>query len=356
MPVACPIPRINTNEDQLLVAELHVKVGDRVREGDLLAVVESTKAANEVHAPVAGVIAALPVTLKAMADVGAPLALIEPEGGSAQATATEESTGEVHISAKARQRARELGIDLAEVTAKGDRIRVEDIEEAAASRPLPAPEAIPPGTPCVIIGGGGHAACLIDALAAAPFTILGCTDSALPAGTRVCRDVRVLGGDEVLARLRDEGVRHAFIGIGGTTGNRARRKVYDKAVALGFTVPPLVAASAVIGFDTAIGPGAQVLAKAVVGPRCTIGANTIVNVGSLVCHDSKVGDDVHLTPGSVVAGNVRVGSGTTLGMGATVLFGTRIGRGCLIHNGANVVGDLIDDYELTRTGERRRRK
>ena len=38
------VPRINANEDQLLVVNVFVAPGVTVAEGDLLAVVESTKA------------------------------------------------------------------------------------------------------------------------------------------------------------------------------------------------------------------------------------------------------------------------------------------------------------------------
>ena len=107
-----------------------------------------------------------------------------------------------------------------------------------------------------------------------------------------------------------------------------------------------------VGKESRVADGCQVLAGATIGPRCAIGANVIVNQGSILCHDSIVQDHAHLTPGSIVAGGVTIGADTTLGMGATVLFGIKVGARCLLHNGAAVATDVVDDTVVDAHGRR----
>ncbi len=355
------VPRINANEDQLVVVDVLVGPGATVAEGDLLAVVESTKAAQEIAAPVAGTVTEVKAAAGDYVNVGEALVGID-DGEEAAPESTSADAGRIKVTAKARKLARELGVDLSAVSVQGAYIRVAHVEAAARS---PADddetEAVPEWSPsrppdgdgqAVIVGAGGHAAVIIDALAGSDYRVVGCTGQE-PKGSEVLNGVSVLGGDGVLAELRIEGVANAFIGVGGAVDNKMRRKLFKQAMDLGFIVPPLVHPSAVVGAGTRLAAGVQVLAGATIGPRCTIGANTIVNQGSIVCHDSAVGAHVHVTPGAVLAGQVTVGDDTIVGMGATVLFGARIGSGCMIHNSASVTGDLSSGMTLSRDGKRR---
>lgn len=356
MAVDIVVPRINANEDELLVAQVLVAEGERVAEGQLLFVVESTKAATEVLSPAAGTVAGPLAAAGTMVPVGAPLCRLVGTDGAARAerASGDVASGAVHVTLKARQRAAELGIDPAQVKAEGGRVTVAAIERHAAAqgRSLAAPAALGvPDGPVVIVGGGGHAATVYDAALAAGWRVVGCTDRALPAGTTVVGDLRVLGDDTVLDRLRADGVATALLGIGGAVDNRVRARLFDRLAAMGFVLPPLVHPRAHVGLGVTLGAGTVVLAGAVVGPRVRVGADVLVNQGVQLCHDSVVDDHAHLAPGAVVAGGCYIGAGTTIGMAATVLFGVRVGADCLVHNNAAVVGPLAARIELTRAGD-----
>jgi len=80
-----PIAAIGSGpaDDEVEVVDLLVKVGDTIRSGDLVAVVEATKAAVDVQSTVTGVVTAIPVALKDKIAVGAPLMFVEAAAGSA---------------------------------------------------------------------------------------------------------------------------------------------------------------------------------------------------------------------------------------------------------------------------------
>ncbi|MBS0315674.1 MAG: dihydrolipoyllysine-residue acetyltransferase [Proteobacteria bacterium] len=112
-----------------VLKELKVKVGDKVNQGDLLAIVEGVAAAAPASAPAAAPAAAAPASAPAAA---APAAATAPTPAAAM-PAHEPSTpsGKLpHASPSVRKFARELGVPLAEVKGSGPhgRITHEDVQ------------------------------------------------------------------------------------------------------------------------------------------------------------------------------------------------------------------------------------
>ena len=361
MSLVIEAPRANANEDQLQVIDIRIVEGQQVKQGDTLLVLETTKSAVEVEAPQAGTIRGLQAQVGEFVDVGAMLCQIvdaEVYAEVGTSTATEFEAKEIVITAKARKVAAEIGIDLAQVIPAKGRIGEAEVRAAAAGLSRVAANAphSPDSRRAVIIGGGGHAACLVDALGGSGYDIVGCTDQALPVGHPVGGGISVIGNEELLESLLSEGTRYAFIGIGGVESNETRRRMFERTSAMGFILPSVIHPSAVISTGTKIGGGCHILAGATIGPRCTIGCNVIVNQGSIVCHDSSVDDHAHLTPGSILAGGVSVGSMTVVGMGATVLLGVNIGKNVLIHNGSGINSDVADNTIVDARGRRQIRQ
>lgn len=364
MGVLVETPRVNANEDQLQVIDIRVENNQRIETGDTILVVESTKAAIEVNAPQSGTIGKLRAKVGDFVDVGSVLCEIidgNASAGGANPGVVGNSVRDVAITAKARKIAADLGVDLASVDPTNGRIGETEVRATANRKttiavgsPIAKLSPLPPASTrrAVIIGGGGHAACLIDALQGAGYEIIGCTDEKLAIGHAVCGGISVIGSESQLERLRAEGTTYAFVGIGGVQSNATRRMMFELASALGFILPPVIHPSATISNGTTIGHGCHILAGATIGPRCTIGDNVIINQGSILCHDSSVGDHAHLTPGAIVAGGVSVGSMSVIGMGATVLLGIRIGANSLIHNGAHVSTNVADNTIVDSHGHR----
>lgn len=191
------------------------------------------------------------------------------------------------------------------------------------------------------LGAGGHSKVLIEALrAAGGYDIVALVDPApVRIGTSVL-GVPVLGGDELLKRQYDDGVRHAFIGLGGADETDGRARLYDLARADGFEIVSVIHPSAVVSPSAQLGSGATVLAHAVLGADCRLGENVTVNTAAVVEHDGRLGDHVHVATGALLASGVEVGTAAHIGIGASVRQGIRIGAGSIVGAGAVVVEDV----------------
>ncbi len=366
MTVDIPIPRVNANDDQVCIVGLHVKPGDVVREGDLIAEVETTKATAEVHAPASGSVAAVACKVGDYVDVGAVLCTLS-DADPALPVKTSDDQGDAPvrtITAKARRRADELGVDVDGIEADDSGRVTVDAVERHARRHVPAPEpalSLVGVARAVVVGAGGHAAAVIDALAGQGIKIVGCVDDNPELqGREVVSGVEVIGASETLTTLFDEGVTTAFLGIGGIgEGGQDRIAVRIKVIRMlteiGFHLPAVVSRHAYLGQDCTLGPGTVLFPGAVVGPRCRIGAHVIVNQGAQVCHDCRLDDHVHITPGAILGGHCEVGSASIIGMGASLLLKTVVGRHCLVHNNAAVMSDVHDHHEVYGDGRRFRR-
>ncbi|WP_426033155.1 alpha/beta fold hydrolase [Cypionkella sp. TWP1-2-1b2] len=74
------VPQVGQDLTEATIIELHVKLGDRVKKGDLVAVVESEKASFEVEAFVEGVVISLPYKTGDVAPVLTPLMMLGEVG------------------------------------------------------------------------------------------------------------------------------------------------------------------------------------------------------------------------------------------------------------------------------------
>ena len=338
------IPRLNANEDRVVLVDYFVKEGDRVEAGQTVALVETTKAAVEIASPAAGIIRGISLERGTEIAVGAILCHVAgpPVEGIAEETAvavnSEES--ELHITVKARMRASELGVDLSLVQPVQQRIGLAEVEAFAEMRKANSMGKALTTQRAVIVGGGRHSAGIIDAAAGLGYHLIGCVDSVLPSGTATDGGLTVIGSEDLLESLFKHGVTTAFIGVGGATDNTPRTKLYSRLRDIGFHLPPLIHPTAYVAPGVSIGPGSVVLAKAGIGPNCVIGANAIINQGVIVCHDCVIEDHVHLAPGAILAGACMIKTGATIGMGATIYVNVVVGEGALVYNNVPVMANV----------------
>jgi len=196
-------------------------------------------------------------------------------------------------------------------------------------------------TPLIILGAGGHAKVLIDALLASSAVIAGIVDPD-PAlvGTKVL-GIPVLGGDDIVNEYPSSEIR--LVNGLGSVGHPLRRKqLFDQFKQMGYTFATVVHPSAVIARDVVLGEGVQVMAGAIIQPGCRIGSNVIINTKASIDHDSIIGDHAHIAPGVTLSGTVMVGSTSHIGTGATIIQGISIGTVCLVAAGAVVISDVPD--------------
>ena len=194
---------------------------------------------------------------------------------------------------------------------------------------------------CVIFGGGGHARVLLDALVAGRTARpLGILDPKPALQGQTLDGVPIVGGEDQLPDLIRSGATTFAVGVGSIGDSRVRERLF--ALGLSYKLSPLtiVAPSAIVSRQAALGPGCQILPAAVVNAGARLGANVIVNTGAIVEHDCEVGDHAHLATGARLCGNVMVGPGAHIGAGATVRQGLTIGARALVGAGAVVVREV----------------
>ena len=189
------------------------------------------------------------------------------------------------------------------------------------------------------IGAGGHAKVVLDILRLMnEYRVVGLLDPGC-IGASVS-GVPVLGGDELLPRLRADGVASAFLGVGGVGDNALRIRLFEKVQAAGFTFINAIHPASVLAPSIQLGQGITIMAGVIVNPDTRIGDNVIINTGAIVEHDCEIASHVHISPGAVLCGGVRVGIGAHVGAGATVRQYITVGERAVVGAGAVVVKDV----------------
>jgi len=195
--------------------------------------------------------------------------------------------------------------------------------------------------PVILVGAGGHARVLLDALELSGANVIGLVDADASLTDRDVMGFLVLGNDDVLGQYPPGSV-DLVNAIGSIDSMQRRKSVYEKLCRAGHVFASVIHPRATLSRHALMAAGVQVMAGAVVQPGASLGENTIVNTGATVDHDCRVGAHVHIAPGVTLSGNVQVGDGTHVGAGATVIQGVRIGAHCLIAAGAVVVDNVQD--------------
>jgi UDP-perosamine 4-acetyltransferase len=187
--------------------------------------------------------------------------------------------------------------------------------------------------PVILLGNGGHAKVVLDALRSSGRDLAGWAG---PGARETWLGLPCLGDDAAAWTQAPERYALAF----GFGDNARRHRLFDRFARVGFAFPALCHAAAYRAPDTGCADGAQIMAGAVVQPGCRIGTVAIVNTGARVDHDCEVGAFAHIAPGATLCGGVKVGDGALVGAGATVVPGVRIGADAVVAAGAVVTADV----------------
>jgi UDP-perosamine 4-acetyltransferase len=193
--------------------------------------------------------------------------------------------------------------------------------------------------PIVVLGGGGHARVVIDALRCAGYQVAGVIDPKAGIAATLPAGITWLGGDLSSARASEVSL---AIGVGSIDvgAQNPRPALFAEAKAAGFEIVTFRHPRAIVAGDVDLGEGTQVMAGAILQPGVQLGRNCIVNSGASLDHDCRVGDHVHIAPGAVLSGSVTVGDGCHLGTGAIVIQNITIGAAAMIAAGAVVTRDV----------------
>ena len=196
--------------------------------------------------------------------------------------------------------------------------------------------------PILIIGAGGHAKVLIDALLQQNADILGIVDRNIQNVGEKVLGIKVLGDDTYVLKYSPQEI-YLVNGIGSIGPMQARKHVYDLFHQKGYSFMTVIHPSAIIGREVKLAEGVQVMAGAVIQTGCVIGINTIVNTRAVVDHECVLGNHSHIAPGAVLSGSIKIGDCTHIGTGAVIIQGKSVGGNTLVGAGAVVVNNIGSD-------------
>lgn len=194
-------------------------------------------------------------------------------------------------------------------------------------------------TRSVLLGAGGHARVVLDAMRSNGLPLPEFALDAAKAGS-LLDGVPVDGGDEMLPAVSGRGITFFVLGIGGQGTSPLRSRIWKTVVDASLVPLTIIHSSAIVSPSAVIGPGAQILAGAVVNAGAHIGRGVIINTSSVVEHDCQIGDFCHIAPRSCLGGGVNLGEYSHVGIGAVIREYRTIGPQTLVGAGAVVVSDL----------------
>ena len=194
----------------------------------------------------------------------------------------------------------------------------------------------------VILGAGGHARVVIEAIAADPTAaICGVLSNDRSTWGTSLAGVAIIGGDDQLRQLCDSNHCDSFvIAIGGIKTFALRSRLFTEVRELGLLPYSVRHSSCICSPSAKIADGSQLLARSVVNADAEICENVIINTAAIVEHDCIVGAHSHVAPQACLAGGVRVGRESHIGLGAVVKENLSIGDRVVIGAGGVVVADV----------------
>jgi len=208
-------------------------------------------------------------------------------------------------------------------------------------------------TPLVLIGGGGHASDVLQAIEALDdlgrtYLVVGLLDDAEVDPRRfVGRGVHQIGAVDDLASIDAQ-----YVVAAGWPATR--RALVERIGDGGTPANPIVHPKADLGVGVELGVGTVVLGGAHVSPMVRMGRHGLVSYGATVGHDTTFGEFASVMPNAAVSGDVVAGDDVLVGTGACVLQGLRLGDRAQVGAGAVVVKDVGNDTTVVSLAARPR--
>lgn len=195
--------------------------------------------------------------------------------------------------------------------------------------------------PIIILGAGGHAKVLIDALQCQSVDIIGITDSDPELYGKNIMGIPIIGDDNSILQY---GVNDIVLvnGLGKVNRSNKRMQMYHTFKERGYIFARVIHPSAIISSAAYLAEGVHVMAGAIIQTLATIGVNTIINTRASIDHECVIGDHVHIAPGAIISGGVKIGDNVLIGAGATIIQGINIGASSIVGAGAVVKKDVSD--------------
>lgn len=192
----------------------------------------------------------------------------------------------------------------------------------------------------LLIGGGGHCKSVLDSLIrSSNFTDVSIIDTKENIGKEIL-NIKIIGTDDDLEKLFNEGYQNVFITVGSIGDTRIRKKLFDMVKKIGFNIPNIIDSSATVSENVMTDRGIFIGKNAVINTGVQIGEGVIINSGAIVEHNCIVDEFGHIAPGAVLSGDVVTEENVHIGARAVIKQQIRIGSNSIIGMGSVVLNDI----------------
>lgn len=192
----------------------------------------------------------------------------------------------------------------------------------------------------LLIGGGGHCKSVLDSMIERnEYDDIAIIDKNQYIGKNVM-GISIIGSDEDLVRLFENGYKYAFITLGSIGDSSHRIRVFEIISKIGYEIPVIVDKSANLSKYSRLEQGVFVGKNSVINAGSVIKKGAIINSGAIVEHDCEIGEFSHISPGVVLGGGVFVGERCHIGINSSIKQEIYIGNDSIVGMGSVVLNNI----------------
>jgi len=344
-------PQLNVNDEEVTLVEWLKEDGQEVKKGEVLGVIETSKATAEIEAEGNGYFR--PIAKPGdRVRVGAVLCVLtdtpdEPldQLFQAEVPAVDHEWQRESFSRrwtkKAELLARKYGINIEEIPAVGV-IREADVEKWAKERVTPAKvrdlvdDVYPDNraTRCLLIGGGRGAVQVLDIIwRTGQLRPVGIVDDNPRLQDKLIMGVKVIGTIQDVLDLYHEGIFDAAV-ITFSNDLTARARVFEELMRQGVPFVNVIDPSVRIHSNVRLGVGNVIIANSRIGACTVIGNNNFFSAFTNIEHHNTIGSHCTFGPGVMTSSRVIIGDRVRLGTGIFIEPGVTVGDESVIASGS----------------------
>lgn len=194
----------------------------------------------------------------------------------------------------------------------------------------------------VIVGAGTYGEVYLAYLQESGIEIVGFLDDNVNLHGTFIKGVPVLGGIDLLDKIKDlYQIEAVYCPIGN---NQLRTHVLTMARNYGLQTPNFIHHTAILASNVQIGHGVYVLPNTTIMPYVKIENDVMISIGSNIAHHSVLRQGVFVSNGVNLGASLVVEKYAYIGMGSTIMTGVKLlGENCLIGAGAVVIKDVNEN-------------
>lgn len=347
------MPQLGVNDEKATIIEWSREKGEAVKQGQVLAIIETTKASFELECEIDGYFFPL-VEAGAEASVREVIALITPVRDEDLVIAYRESKETSSSEAKdvlsetitvgARRLIEQHVIDRNRLP-KGRIIRESDVrallEKETGKEPGKPSEKTAFSKPVsiVVYGASEGGDCVVEILKdIGDYEIAAYLDDDPEQFGTIRKGIPVRPGTD-LEKLGKEGIVALATHIADA---RVRLSLLERVRKAGLFMPAIIHPQAFLASNVIVGEGNLIKAGAVIDAATRLGDCCIIDNGAIIPHNTVIGNGCHIAPGVRMGGGCRIGDGAIIGIGAVLSARLSIGSNVIVGVGAVVTRDVPD--------------